>query len=698
MHQQQHSVQSEFAAVSHPLSGVFGESQWFDSLTMENASPSPPVPWQNYSMFMVATEPWPSGTSSRSATTGEQLNTPQPAQNVGELDGFDFGSVFESSSVQRDAASQRRSANVNLTNVFSKNDINGITKNIGGDFNNNSNNNNNRKGNDGGISGSMHPLFSNHAESVITAGFDSWEFGPCPEETLLSPISYMATPHHSPGVASPGSSSGDTNSPNHHRRTSLQEFETCVDFNSVLLSPSSPIVEASEEDDLCAGNLHEEIEQLSSSFYCASNSLVSVNSNNTTAINAGIDVVSPSILKLLQEENQALQPAKNIPSVDTNSYFSDATNDGEDEQHVERKTVEVVAAATSYTADETLVDVKTQTQLEHNYTIQLPSVEPAVPAFKKQTTVKEATLAILAKTRETTLRPPQTQQPLQRRPIAPSVKRQLFQRMKSRMDATAVQASPNRKVPNLKLKIINTTEARVVDDSALMTTTQVVLNTPDLTENLLDLEDEFLIKEDNFDLLTYIDSATGYDVIHSPQEEKPTVSFMEPAPAPTTTAAAAPTICGPTLSDLFNPAKRRLPAITIENIDELTSSTNATKRFRSATSSATSSVCDGDNGSEASSARPAKRRGRPPKPVTSGLRDRSEYDHLNEADMRYREQRDKNNEASRKSRINRKDRETKLEREASVLIEKYEVLEGKERELIQECSRWRRAVMRLALL
>lgn len=692
MHQQ-HPVQSEFAAVSHPLSGVFGESQWFDSLTMENASPSPPPPWQNYSMFMVATEPWPSGTSSRSATTGEQLNTPQPAQNVGELGGFDFGSVFESGSEQRDAASQRRSAKVNLTNVFSKNDINGITKNTGGDFNNNSNNIS-RKGNDGGISGSMEPFFSNHAESVITAGFDSWEFGPCPEETLLSPMSYMATPHHSPGVASPGSSSGDTGSPNHHRRTSLQEFETCVDFNSVLLSPSSPIVEASEEDDLCAGNLHEEIEQLSSSFYCTSNSLVSVNSNNnntTTAINAGIDVVSPSILKLLQEENQPQQPAKNLPSVETNSYFSDATNDGEDEQHVERKTVEVVAAATSYTADETLVDVKTQTQLEHNYTIQLPSVELAVPAIKKQTTVKEATLATLAKTRETTLRPPQTQHPLQRRPIAPSVKRQLFQRMKSRMDATAVPASPNRKVPNLKLKIINTTEARVVDDSALMTTTQVVLNTPDLTENLLDLEDEFLIKEDNFDLLKYIDSATGYDVIHSPQEEKPVVSFTEPAPAPSTT------ICGPTLSDLFNPAKRRLPAITIENIDELTSTTNASKRFRSATSSATSSVCDGDNGSEAS-ARPAKRRGRPPKPVTSGLRDRSEYDHLSEADMRYREQRDKNNEASRKSRINRKDRESKLEREATELIQKYEVLEGKERELIRDCARWRRAVMRLALL
>lgn len=720
----------EFSAVSHPISGVFGESQWFDTITMENASPSPPPlePWPSCSMFMVATEPWPSGTSSRSATTGEQLNTPQPAN--GDIGGFDFENIFggRQETSQR-AAAAAAAAKVNLTNVFSKNDINGITKIEGEDFNNNGSNNG--KGNDSSLQlgGSIEPLFSNYKESVITAGFDSWEFEPCPEETLLSPISYVATPHHSTGVASPGSSSGDTNSPDHRR--SLPESETCVDFNSFLCSPSSPIVEASEEDDLCAGNLHEEIEQLSNSFYCTSNSLVSVNANGL----ASIDDVSPSILKLLQEEDQPLtaaaaprnvslhqQPTSNLyadgtrqPSVAANSYFSDATNDGEDEQkqqqqHVERKQEVVATAAAPCYADDETLDVKTQTQLEHNYTIQLPS-EASNPAFKKQqTTVKEANLALLAKARETLK--PQTTTTIpalhqQRRPIQQvhhqSVKRQLFQRMKSRMASTgAPAADPIRKVPSLKLKIVNAAEAMVVDDDATtaLTATQVVLNTPDLTENLLDLEDEFLIKEDNFDLLKYIDSATGYDVIHSPKEEKPDIRFPEPAVAPTSSTASTTTICGPTLSDLFNPAKRKLPAITIESLDELTASTNATKRSRGSyaattTSSTTSSVC-GDNASE-TSARPAKRRGRPPKPVSS-VRDRSEYEHLSEADMRYREQRDKNNEASRKSRINRKDRESKLEQEAQELIQKYEVLEGKERELIQECARWRKAVMRLALL
>lgn len=707
---QPHPHQPAYSAVNHQLSGVFGESQWFDTITMENASPSPPPlePWPNCSIFMVATEPWPSGTSSRSATTGEQLNTPQPAN--GDIGGFDFESVFGGDSGRQETS--QRAANVNLTNVFSKHDINGITKNAGEDVNNNSGNNG--KGNDSSSlqhSGSIEPIFFNHQESVITAGFDSWEFEPCLEETLLSPISYVATPHHSAGVASPGSSSGDTDSPNHRR--SLQESETCVDFNSFLFSPSSPIVEASEEDDLCAGNLHEEIEQLSNSFYCTSNSLVSVQS---AALTAGIDNVSPSLLQLLQEEDQQPLRAASLqqqrqPSVAANSYFSDATNDGEDEQqqqHVERKQkVEVVDD------DETL-DVKTQTQLEHNYTIQLPSgsSEGTNPAatFKKQTnTVKEANLALQAKARETLKPQPATvvlqQQHQQRRPPIyqqQSVKRQLFQRMKSRMAAAASTDPVVRKVPNLKLKIVNASEARVVDDSATMalTTTQVVINTPDLTENLLDLEDEFLIKEDNFDLLNYIDSATGYDVIHSPKEEKPVINFTEPAPAPITTStdSATTTVCGPTLSDLFNPAKRKLPAITIESLDELTSSTNSKRVRSSATSSTASSVC-GDNASEASAAtgKPAKRRGRPPKPVSS-VRDRSEYEHLNEADMRYREQRDKNNEASRKSRINRKDRESKLEEESAELIQKYEVLEGKERELIRECARWRKAVMRLALL
>lgn len=134
--------------------------------------------------------------------------------------------------------------------------------------------------------------------------------------------------------------------------------------------------------------------------------------------------------------------------------------------------------------------------------------------------------------------------------------------------------------------------------------------------------------------------------------------------------------------------------IELVNLEELTGPLTP-KKFRSATSSTASSVC-GDSVSEVSSSN-KKRRGRPPK-QSSLVSDRTEYQHLSEEDQRYREQRDKNNEASRKSRINRRDRELKLEHEANALNQQYQELENEERTLIRDCARWRRAVMRLALL
>lgn len=690
---------------------------------MENASPSPPslVQWQNYSMFMDATEPWPSGTGNRSATTGEQLNTPRP-ENVCGFENGSFGGLGASE------------AKVNLSNVFSKSS--GIIENSEEDCNNNPHNNSSRHGekehpfdlkcnNYGSISSPMTPPSSSRAESVVTAGFNSWEFESCLEEVLLSPASYITTPHHSTGVASPGSSSGDA-------ERKPDELETFVDFNTIMFSPST-IVDPSEEDEFNIP-LHEEIEQLSNSFYCKSNNLVSVNTDSASEA----DIVSPSFLKLLQEESTLSattttttttaasndisdgRPPSSAsgavfgtqPSI-ANSFFSDADDDDDDEQLDEKQKNKkpeeqrynlAVAAARPQAAlqnvsskDETL-DVKTQTQLEHNYTIKLP-FDGESHILSKNNTVKEENLSKLSKARESL----QYQQPaIQKRSSIPavqyrqSVKRQLFQRMRSRM----AEDNRNRKVPSLKLKILNPLEAAISapDDgeATLLTNTQMLLNTPEITNDLLDLEAETLKKEDEFDLLTYITSGTDYDVVPtSPVEEKPTVPPTKENAATTPAKPTQSTICAPTLSDLFNPAKRKLPTITIENIDELTASSNF-KRFRSAASSTTSSVC-GDNASETSSTRPQKRRGRPPKAVSS-IRDRSEYDHLNEADMRYREQRDKNNEASRKSRINRKDRELKLEGEARELNRNYEVLVTEEEHLIKECSRWRKAVMRLALL
>lgn len=703
-------------------SNAFSELDWLDApfVAMPQFGgtaqlPSLPGEWPSCSMFMVATgEHWPIGTGSRSDITGEQLNTPQP-ENA-NVCGFEYGrGSFGGEELSFGASDE---AKVNLTSVFTKN-INSITNN-----NSNSDEGNLKKGqplapkcvvNDtNSCSGSpMTPPFSTQEESVITAGFGSWEFESCLEEVLLSPISYMATPHHSTGVASPGSTSGDTDQHQQQEQHLRQqdELETCVDFSNVMYPHSPVIVETINEDDSFCMPLHEEIEQLSNSFYCASNSLISIDGNDISPIKiiASVDgEVSPTILKLLQEENNSTvipstdiisRPSSTIASVGAeqpsiaNSFFSDAEETDRENVDAEadvgeipkiEEVVNAVAESRSRsnpqivfsTADDELeLDAKTQTQLEHNYTIKIPVQGASPTAFTKNnnTTVKEANQSLLAKPRET-LQP--------KRPVSQTVKRQLFQKMQSRTTATRHMN------PSLKLKIVNPAVTPTVS-------TGMVINTPDLTNEILDLED--MNNDQPFDLLRYIDSAEDYDVVHSPADEKP---FVEPRTevVEPVTATGTITICAPTLNDLFNPAKRKLPTFTVENLDELTSSTNYSKRSRaSATSSTASSVC-GDSVSETSS-RPnvAKRRGRPPKTV-SLIRDRSEYEHLNEADMRYREQRDKNNEASRKSRINRKDRELKLEDEARELKQQYAVLEGEERQLIQDCARWRRAVMRLALL
>jgi Basic region leucine zipper len=93
-----------------------------------------------------------------------------------------------------------------------------------------------------------------------------------------------------------------------------------------------------------------------------------------------------------------------------------------------------------------------------------------------------------------------------------------------------------------------------------------------------------------------------------------------------------------------------------------------------------------------------KRRGRPPKPIESRPMSPSEYSHLSEADWKYRELRNKNNEASRRSRQNRKAKESTIECEANEMTRRYRVLEVQERKLIKQCAKWRKAVMALALI
>lgn len=576
-------------------------------------------------MFMVATEAWPDGINSKSDTTDEQLDTPRP-EDVFEFEYGSFGGL-EPSDINS-------SNDISKTNIINTNNYYNIS--------------------DSSKHGSKmeqpyvvktSPLSSPSSTlDEATAQFDgSWPFQP---NLTLSPENCYLTPHQSPGVASPGSSSGGA-----EYRESF-DFETSVNFNT-------EVVDSTEENNLSFA-LHDEIEQLSQSYCYQADNLISVNSSTNDEDSA----VSPCFLKVLQEDSI---PASDEmpPSVATDGQvfgthlpLATSSDDDDKEDELEMKPGNDVTDATAWTQlslhdvssiDDTL-DLKTQTQLEHNYYSIKP---PLVDEIQRHNLTARTTV----QPRETT-----TLQPPKR--VQPSIKRQLLQRMHSE------------KMPAHKLKLKMPADDATVAPAG-------ILNTPDLTSQLLELESEALGNADQFDLLAFIDSAMDYDANSSATiEPKPEI----PPPAPAST----------TLSDLFNPAKRKLPMITIDNIDELTASSNP-KKYRSATSSTTSSQY-GDTSSEASSSlRRPKRRGRPPK--QDGLiRDRSEYEHLSQEDLRYREQRDKNNEASRRSRLNRRDRELQLEREAEDLDRQYDELKEEERTLVRDCARWRRAVMRLALL
>ncbi|XP_058175623.1 uncharacterized protein LOC131290491 [Anopheles ziemanni] len=265
---------------------------------------------------------------------------------------------------------------------------------------------------------------------------------------------------------------------------------------------------------------------------------------------------------------------------------------------------------------------------------------------------------------------------------------------------------------------------------------QATLNTPDLTNDILDLEDE------KFDLLSFIDTnddSLDLNKYNSVVDEKPTLDDVLPSASrkeeeeeteqkadTANSGANSSTSTGSRSSSnsVKDSTEIKIPQpLTLDSLRQLTASTEESQASTSSPSgryraqhhhlsqyggsnsncsigsrSSASSVCgDSDVSSNTTTTQTPKRRGRPPKAVGT-VRDRSQYEHLSEADWRYREQRDKNNEASRKSRINRKDRELKLESEADRLNMQHQKLSYEERRLQRDCQKWRKAVMKLALL
>lgn len=233
------------------------------------------------------------------------------------------------------------------------------------------------------------------------------------------------------------------------------------------------------------------------------------------------------------------------------------------------------------------------------------------------------------------------------------------------------------RVPALKLKIpkipTNVFEDKVVD-------------TPEIIDVALDLLENF---DGDFNIIEYMNKPeTTFEVIKEEPKDIQSVTVTAKEEQ-TSTSSIRP---------------KRKSSVTIEALSELIQTPKRRYSTRTRASSPCTSISEYINPSSVQSTtssddsfRTAKRRGRPAKPVAS-LLDLNEFAHLSPEDLRYRELRNKNNEASRRSRMQKRSREQMLEDEAHKLESDYKFLEMEQRKLEKQCRKWRETVKQLAML
>lgn len=200
-----------------------------------------------------------------------------------------------------------------------------------------------------------------------------------------------------------------------------------------------------------------------------------------------------------------------------------------------------------------------------------------------------------------------------------------------------------------------------------------VLSTPQITQDILDLEEDF-------DLVKYIDSENQkpetIDMVETnfvkPKTEEPenltNIEYILPTPV------ASP--------------------VQHAQIDDETSATTvnlpAPRASKRRAASVLSNIYSDDSP-------PKRSRGRPPKtePVQISA---AELKKLSASDQRYYLMRLKNNEASRRSRLSRKSKEDHLFDELARLEEEHDRLKQKDDDLEVELKCWRKRLMKLAKL
>ncbi|XP_059621611.1 uncharacterized protein LOC132265122 isoform X2 [Phlebotomus argentipes] len=174
------------------------------------------------------------------------------------------------------------------------------------------------------------------------------------------------------------------------------------------------------------------------------------------------------------------------------------------------------------------------------------------------------------------------------------------------------------------------------------------LNTPDIIEETLNMEEE------TFDLIDFIcrqDLQSELVATPVPSPKSPEEPSPESPAADVSPSAAVPA------SATSMPKRKRLSVSLYEN--------------PSSVQSCQSSVDE---------PAPKKKRGRPPK-THSSPPSPSQLKGLTEQDLRYWEMRNKNNEASRRSRLHKKQKEMSLEQEADSLVRHHQYLLERQKRL-----------------
>ncbi|XP_031620716.1 uncharacterized protein LOC116339151 isoform X2 [Contarinia nasturtii] len=229
--------------------------------------------------------------------------------------------------------------------------------------------------------------------------------------------------------------------------------------------------------------------------------------------------------------------------------------------------------------------------------------------------------------------------------------------------------------PQLKLKIkldTKTKNVTIIEEETIPINNNGVISTPQLTEEILEMEGA---RNGGFNLIDYIvkDDVQTENMVEMKQNTIPKNEQILPTPV------ASPQSNAQSNSDYD------------ESDDTNDTTWRNTQVKRKSRRCRTTS-----NSTDVSEYQPKRPRGRPPKTGPSTIPP-AQLKRLNSTERMRLEQRIKNNEASRKSRLNRKGKENTLFLELDLLMTINEQLKKNDQRLDVEIGKWKNRLLKLAM-